>query len=144
MVINVSKKYLPWMAKGFADPRVKVHIGDGCAYMKERPGEFDVIIVDSSDPIGKSLILLVLPPSYPSPLLSHSIDNTTISNPYYSIIIIVIIIINIDNRSSGDPLSTTLLPIHEGRSSPQWYRLYPSRVSMDSLEIHQGPPRIRQ
>lgn len=52
MVIDVSKKYLPSMAKGFDDPRVNVFIGDGYAYMKSKPGEFDVIIVDSSDPVG--------------------------------------------------------------------------------------------
>lgn len=54
MVIDVSKKYLPSMAKGFDDPRVNVFIGDGYAYMKSKPGEFDVIIVDSSDPVGNS------------------------------------------------------------------------------------------
>jgi len=52
LVIDVSKKYLPGLAKGFSDPRVKVIIGDGDAYMKSMPGEFDVIIVDSSDPVG--------------------------------------------------------------------------------------------
>ena len=52
MVIDVSKQYLPNMAKGFDDPRVEVFIGDGYAYMKSKPGEFDVIIVDSSDPVG--------------------------------------------------------------------------------------------
>jgi len=52
MVIETSKKYLPQMSLGFSDPRVKIHNGDGAAYVKERKGEFDVIIVDSSDPIG--------------------------------------------------------------------------------------------
>jgi len=52
MVIETSKKYLPELAKGFDDPRVNVFIGDGYAYMKSKPGEFDVIIVDSSDPVG--------------------------------------------------------------------------------------------
>ena len=34
-VIDVSKKYLPSMAKGFDDPRVKVNIMDGAKFMKE-------------------------------------------------------------------------------------------------------------
>lgn len=55
MVIDTSKKYLPGLAKGFDDPKVKVFVGDGYAYMKSKPGEFDVIIVDSSDPVGKEL-----------------------------------------------------------------------------------------
>lgn len=52
MVIEVSKKYLPSLAVGFDDPRVIIHHGDGCEYAKNHKGNFDVIIVDSSDPIG--------------------------------------------------------------------------------------------
>ena len=51
-VIRLSKKYLPAMAVGFQHPNVKVHVGDGFAYMRERKNEFDVIITDSSDPDG--------------------------------------------------------------------------------------------
>lgn len=51
-VVNVSKKYLPNMACGFNSPKLKLTIGDGFEYMKNREGEFDVIITDSSDPIG--------------------------------------------------------------------------------------------
>jgi len=52
MVIEVSKKFLPNMSNGFSDSRVKIFNGDGAEYVKGRRGEFDVIIVDSSDPIG--------------------------------------------------------------------------------------------
>jgi len=52
MVINVSKQFLPGLGVGFSDPRVKVYVGDGAEYMKQHKNEFDVIIVDSSDPIG--------------------------------------------------------------------------------------------
>lgn len=51
-VVNVSKKYLPNMACGFNSPKLQLTIGDGFEYMKDRAGEFDVIITDSSDPIG--------------------------------------------------------------------------------------------
>lgn len=51
-VVEVSKKYLPHMACGFDSPKVSLTIGDGFEYMKQRSGEFDVIITDSSDPIG--------------------------------------------------------------------------------------------
>jgi len=52
MVIEVSKKYIPVTACGYDDPRVKIHCGDGAAFMRERKAEFDVILVDSSDPVG--------------------------------------------------------------------------------------------
>lgn len=51
-VVEVSKKYLPFMACGFNSPKLTLTIGDGFEYMKQREGEFDVIITDSSDPIG--------------------------------------------------------------------------------------------
>lgn len=60
-VIEVSKKYLPFMAVGFDDPRVKVHIMDGAKFMKENQASFDVIITDSSDPVGPASVLFETP-----------------------------------------------------------------------------------
>lgn len=51
-VIEVSKKYLPNMAKAYNDPRTKVHIGDGFKFLADYKDTFDVIITDSSDPEG--------------------------------------------------------------------------------------------
>jgi len=52
-VVEVSKKYLPFMAAGFDSPKLSLHIADGFKFMKERVQHYDVIITDSSDPIGK-------------------------------------------------------------------------------------------
>jgi len=41
------------MAKGFDVSKVNLIIGDGFAFMKENQHKFDVIITDSSDPVGK-------------------------------------------------------------------------------------------
>ncbi|OMH85187.1 Spermidine synthase [Zancudomyces culisetae] len=51
-VIRVSKKYLPGMAIGFEHPKATVIVGDGLEYMRTRENYFDVIITDSSDPVG--------------------------------------------------------------------------------------------
>lgn len=51
-VIEVSRKFLPGMAVGLNDPRLTVHVGDGFKFMSEHEKEFDVIITDSSDPVG--------------------------------------------------------------------------------------------
>jgi len=56
MVVEVSKKYLPQLAVGFNHPKVEVVIGDGFEYLKGHLDEFDVIITDSSDPVGKHLL----------------------------------------------------------------------------------------
>jgi spermidine synthase len=62
MVVEVSKEYFPSVAVGFEDPRVKLHIGDGVAFLKAVPeGTYDAVIVDSSDPIGPAQELFEKP-----------------------------------------------------------------------------------
>ncbi|XP_016975654.1 spermidine synthase [Drosophila rhopaloa] len=56
-VVELSKKYLPAMACGFESEKLKLTIGDGFDYMKKHKNEFDVIITDSSDPIGPAVSL---------------------------------------------------------------------------------------
>ena len=57
-VIELSKTYLPMLSAGaFADPRLDLVIADGNAFVHETERRFDVIIVDSTDPIGPGEIL---------------------------------------------------------------------------------------
>lgn len=54
-VINAAKKYLPDIAAGLYDPRVKVLVADGIEHVKESPGKYDVILVDSTEPVGPAV-----------------------------------------------------------------------------------------
>ncbi|WP_203414774.1 polyamine aminopropyltransferase [Entomobacter blattae] len=58
-VIEISKKYLPTIAgQAWSDPRANVIVGDGVAHVKQAGnGVYDVIIVDSTDPIGVGEVL---------------------------------------------------------------------------------------
>lgn len=51
-VINVSKKFFPTVACSIDDPRVEIKCMDGAEFIKSRKGDIDVLIVDSTDPIG--------------------------------------------------------------------------------------------
>ncbi|XP_053983425.1 spermidine synthase [Hylaeus volcanicus] len=51
-VLEVSKKYLPLLGAGLDHPKVTLNIGDGFEFLKKHVGQFDVIITDSSDPVG--------------------------------------------------------------------------------------------
>ncbi|RXK42280.1 spermidine synthase [Tremella mesenterica] len=51
-VIRVSKEYLPAMSACYKDKRVEVHIGDGFKFLPDHKDSYDVIITDSSDPVG--------------------------------------------------------------------------------------------
>lgn len=57
MVIEQSKKFLPFMAKGFDSNKLTLEVCDGFEYMKNHQTEFDVIITDSSDPVGPAVNL---------------------------------------------------------------------------------------
>jgi spermidine synthase len=57
-VIDFAKKYLSSVHKGaFDDKRVNLNIVDGRVFTGEHPGEFDVIIMDMTDPFGPSRML---------------------------------------------------------------------------------------
>ena len=41
------------MSVGFSSPKLTIHIKDGIKFMEKYSERFDVIITDSSDPIGE-------------------------------------------------------------------------------------------
>lgn len=57
LVIEKSIEFLPSMASAIngKHPRVKLHVDDGLAYIRDHRNEFDVILVDSTDPIGPAV-----------------------------------------------------------------------------------------
>lgn len=56
-VIRMAKKYFPELASSYDDPRVTLLTQDAVAYVKSKENYFDVICVDSSDPIGPAVKL---------------------------------------------------------------------------------------
>lgn len=56
-VIEVCQRYFPGLALSFGDRRAEIVIGDGNRFIRETDRRFDVILVDSSDPIGPSAVL---------------------------------------------------------------------------------------
>lgn len=52
-VVEFAKKYLPTICgDAFDDPRFHLVIADGAAFVAETEERFDIIIIDSTDPIG--------------------------------------------------------------------------------------------
>ena len=60
-VIRVSKQFLPHMSSLLGDPRVTVFIGDGFKFLADNTSTYDVIITDSSDPVGPAASLFQKP-----------------------------------------------------------------------------------
>ncbi|NIA23922.1 MAG: polyamine aminopropyltransferase [Proteobacteria bacterium] len=55
MVVDASKEFFPQVSVGFSDKRFKLHIEDGIKFVKESKDKYDVVIVDSTDPIGPAV-----------------------------------------------------------------------------------------
>ncbi|MCU9613338.1 spermidine synthase [Caldibacillus lycopersici] len=56
-VIEYSKKFLPEIAGKLDDPRVNVQVDDGFMHIANSENEYDVIIVDSTEPVGPAVNL---------------------------------------------------------------------------------------
>lgn len=56
-VVEYSKKYLPEIAGKLEDPRVELLIDDGFMHIAESDNEYDVIMVDSTEPVGPAINL---------------------------------------------------------------------------------------
>lgn len=54
-VIEVSKKYLPEISCSLNDPKVNILVADGIKHIQETKNTYDVILVDSTDPIGPAV-----------------------------------------------------------------------------------------
>ncbi|MGO0123561.1 polyamine aminopropyltransferase [Desulfothermobacter acidiphilus] len=51
-VIAASRQFLPELSQGLDSPKLELRIEDGIEHVAQHPGEYDVIIVDSPDPVG--------------------------------------------------------------------------------------------
>lgn len=57
-VVDFAKQYLPTICdKAFDDPRLKLVIGDGVDFVEGCEEHYDIILVDSTDPIGPGEVL---------------------------------------------------------------------------------------
>lgn len=57
LVVKACLEHLPEVSGRLADPRVQFIFDDGVKFVKNMKNEYDVIIVDSSDPIGPAQVI---------------------------------------------------------------------------------------
>jgi len=60
-VVTACREFLPSLASSFDDPRVQIFYEDGAKFVSEKKSEYDLIIVDSTDPLGPGQILFQRP-----------------------------------------------------------------------------------
>ena len=58
-VVEASLRFLPEISEGaYSDPRAELRIADGAEFLAETSERFDVILVDSTDPVGPAAALI--------------------------------------------------------------------------------------
>lgn len=51
-VVRACKRFMPEVSGNISDPRIRYHYTDGVEFVKPVRNRYDVIIIDSSDPVG--------------------------------------------------------------------------------------------
>ena len=59
-VVEICKEFIPKTASKLDDKRVNLYFEDGLKFVKTKKNEYDLIIVDSTDPIGPGVELFTL------------------------------------------------------------------------------------
>ncbi len=54
-VVEVSQEHLPSIAGALTQPRVTLAIGDGVEHVRQNKNKYDVILIDSTEPIGPAV-----------------------------------------------------------------------------------------
>ncbi len=54
-VVEVSREYFPELSNGLSDPRVTCIYADGIEHVRTHANTYDVIIVDSTEPVGPAI-----------------------------------------------------------------------------------------
>ena len=60
-VVEVCCQFFPWAQETFNHPKVELVIDDALDYVSNHQNEFDVVIVDSTDPVGPAVQLFEAP-----------------------------------------------------------------------------------
>jgi spermidine synthase len=57
LVIEVCQEYFPWLLPSIGDERTELVIADGLKFIEKTDEKFDIVFIDSSDPVGPSACL---------------------------------------------------------------------------------------
>ena len=85
MVVQACKEFLTSVSSALDDPRLELRIEDGVKYVAETAERFDVVIVDSTDPVGaaKPLFNSVFYENAAGILTDQGILVSQAESPYY-------------------------------------------------------------
>lgn len=107
-VVENSKKFFRDLACSFASPKAEVIIADGINYIKEQDNRFDIIIIDSTEPVGPA-VQLFLPEFYQAAFKALKADGMIVAqseSPFFNADVIKMVY---DGISSVFPITKLYL-----------------------------------
>lgn len=115
-VIEVCKEYFPKCTKGLSDPRVEIIPTDGIEFIKNCHKEFDIIIIDSTDPVdfAEGLFTKEFYNAVNNALTDNGIMMAQTENPFYDEFGITSIYNNLRDAFGIVESFTAPLPIYPG------------------------------
>ncbi len=137
-VVNVCREFLPWAAETYDNPKVELVIDDALKFIKTVRNEFDVVIIDSTDPVGPAIELFSS--SFYSDvynaLTADGLMTCQIDSPFYNI------------QRIGKIIDTLRSIFHDVGLYLTYMPSYPSGVwglgiASKSLKISSQPDKVR-
>lgn len=86
-VVEICREYVPFTSCKYDDPRVSLYFEDGVSFVAKKKNEYDLIFVDSTDPIsvGEGLFTSIFYKSCYEALNDRGILVNQHESPYYEI-----------------------------------------------------------
>jgi len=85
-VVEASRSYFPTLSQGLGDPRVTCLYVDGIEHVKNNPQTYDVILIDSTEPVGPAIGLFEQPfyNSVFNSLTEHGVMVAQTESPFFN------------------------------------------------------------
>ncbi len=137
-VIKVSKKYFPWLKNCLKDRRAEIVNADGKIFLQNSDQTFDVILVDSSEPVGPSVSLHeeTFYQALKSSLAVHGAACLQLGSPFYHLEAIIKTNAVLDGLFQVARLYTAPVPTYPGGL---WCYSFLSDT-LNPLAIRRNPP----
>ena len=136
-VVRMSKDWFPTVSTGFDHPKANVMFGDGRDYLEAEAKQYDVILVDSTDPVGAA-VKLFEPRFYQlaaSRLLEPGVFACQSESIYFHLDTVREVQKGLRNAFSRVDLYTACIPTYPGN-------LWTFSVASNELEIRSDPSPV--
>ncbi len=142
VVVEASRRFLPELAGKLDDPRVDVKIADGIEYVKNRHQAYDVVIIDSSDPLGpaEGLFTSEFYGNVANVLKKDGVMAVQSESPFYTPELVQSIYRSIGNHFPTVRLYTASVPTY---STGPWGFMFASRKRLDSIAPRRTRPQLK-